>query len=270
MSVNYLDEWKIDNTSFSSRLLVGTGKFKNPEQANNAIRLSDASLITVAIRRLSYWQENPKNFWIFLNELDKTNKTLLPNTAGSKTADEAIRVAFLGKEILEDIGINKNYFLKLEVIADPLYLMPDCIGTIKAADYLIKKGFKVLPYINSDPTLALHLEELGCSTVMPLGSAIGSNQGIKSIENLKIIINNSRIPVIVDAGLGQPSDVSKAMELGADAVLLNSAIANSIKPELMAYAMNLAVKAGRMAYIASKDQKQSKTAIPSSPEKGKL
>ena len=205
-----------------------------------------------------------------MNEVNETNRTLLPNTAGCKTADEAIRVAFLGKEILKDLGIKNDYFFKLEVIADPLYLMPDCIGTIKAADYLIKKGFKVFPYINNDPSLAIHLEELGCSTVMPLGSAIGSNQGIKSLENLKIIIDNSKIPVIVDAGLGTPSDASKAMEAGADAVLINSAIACCPKPEIMAYAMNLSVKAGRLAYLTQKKENVLSKAIASSPESGKI
>lgn len=270
MLLNYLDEWKIDNTNFSSRLLVGTGKFQNPLQANKAIELSEASLITVAIRRLSYWQENPKSFWIFLKEVNKTRRKLLPNTAGSKTADEAIRLAFLGKEILNDIGQQKNYFLKLEVIADPIYLMPDTIGTLKAADYLIKQGFRILPYINNDPSLALHLEELGCSTIMPLGSAIGSNQGIKSLENLKIIIENASIPIIVDAGLGNPSDTSKAMEMGADAVLVNSAIANSNKPEIMAQAMKLGVRAGRLAYIAQKEKQLIKSANASSPTLGGL
>jgi thiazole synthase len=159
-------------------------------------------------------------------------------------------MAFLGHELACQIGQEDNFFVKLEVISDPKYLLPDPIGTLKAAEFLVKKGFTVLPYINADPMLALHLEDLGCATVMPLGSPIGSGQGLNSISNLKIIIENSSIPVIVDAGIRTPSDAAKAMELGVDGVLLNTAVSQSKNPEKMAYAMNLAIQSGRLAYCA--------------------
>jgi thiazole synthase len=195
---------------------------------------------------------------------------MLPNTAGSKTPDEAIRLSFLGREIAQSLGQEKNQFLKLEVIADDKYLMPDPLGTIKAADYLIKKGFKIFPYINADPILATHLEELGCATIMPLGSAIGSNQGLKNLENIKIIIEQATLPVIIDAGIGCPSDASKAMEIGADAVLINTAIAASERPELMAQAMRYAVIAGRLGFLSNPHLNSLKKGQLSSPAKGIL
>ena len=173
-------------------------------------------------------------------------------------------MAFLGHELACQIGQPDNFFVKLEVISDPKYLLPDPIGTLKAAEFLIKKGFTVLPYINADPMLALHLEDLGCATVMPLGSPIGSGQGLNNLTNLKIIIENANIPVIIDAGIGKPSEATLAMELGADAVLLNTAIAQSKNPGQMAYAMNLGIKAGRSGFLAGCMQKK-EYATASSP-----
>ena len=249
------DKLKIGNKFFNSRLMLGTGKYKTTEDAVDSIRNSKCEIITVAIRRLPI---NLKNDNIsFLNNLEWKKLWLLPNTAGSQTAEEAIRMAFLGHELACQIGQEDNFFVKLEVISDPKYLLPDPIGTLKAAEFLVKKGFTVLPYINADPMLALHLEDLGCATVMPLGSPIGSGQGIDNLTNIKIIIENANIPVIIDAGIGTPSEAASAMEIGADGVLLNTAVAQSKKPSQMAYAMNLAVKAGRLSYLAGRMEKKS-------------
>jgi len=265
--VTFSDKWKVDQISFDSRLLVGTGRFENLEKTKRSIKLSEASLVTVAIRRLET-QKTQKEEENLLSAIDWKSIWMLPNTAGSKTPDEAIRLGFLGREIAKSLGQENNRFLKLEVISDEKYLMPDPLGTIKAADYLIKKGFNIFPYINSDPILASHLEELGCVTLMPLGSAIGSNQGIKNLENIKIIIEQANIPVIIDAGIGKPSDASKAMEVGADAVLINTAIASAERPELMAEAMKYAVIAGRLAYLANPQTSLIKKADLSSPKEG--
>jgi thiazole synthase len=173
-------------------------------------------------------------------------------------------MAFLGHELACQLGQEDNFFVKLEVISDPKYLLPDPIGTIKAADFLVKKGFTVLPYINADPMLALHLEDLGCATVMPLGSPIGSGQGLNNLTNIQIIIENAQVPVIVDAGIGTPSEATAAMEIGADGILLNTAVAQSKNPSQMAYAMNLGIKSGRLAYLAGRMEKKF-YASPSSP-----
>ena len=256
------DRLKIGNKFFNSRLMLGTGKYKTTTDAIDSITNSECEIVTVAIRRLPM---NLKNDNIsFLNNLDWKKLWLLPNTAGSQTAEEAIRMAFLGHELACQIGQEDNFFVKLEVISDPKYLLPDPIGTLKAAEFLVKKGFTVLPYINADPMLALHLEDIGCATVMPLGSPIGSGQGIDNLTNIKIIIENANVPVIVDAGIGTPSEATTAMEIGADGVLLNTAVAQSKNPLQMAYAMNLAVKAGRLAYLAGRMEKKS-YASPSSP-----
>jgi thiazole synthase len=177
---------------------------------------------------------------------------MLPNTAGCTTAEEAVRVARLGREMAKLLGQEDNNFVKLEVIPDSRYLLPDPIGTLKAAEQLVKEGFAVLPYINADPLLAKHLEEVGCATVMPLGSPIGSGQGIRNAANIQIIIENAQIPVVVDAGLGTPSEAAQAMELGADALLINTAIAQAQNPASMARAMALATEAGRLAYQAGR------------------
>jgi thiazole synthase len=249
-----LDKLKIGDKFFNSRLMLGTGKYKTTEDAIKSIESSDCEIVTVAIRRLP---TNIKNDSIsFLEKLDWKKLWLLPNTAGSQTAEEAIRMAFLGHELACQIGQEDNFFVKLEVISDPKYLLPDPIGTLKAAEFLIKKGFTVLPYINADPMLALHLEDLGCATVMPLGSPIGSGQGLNNLANLKIIIENANVPVIVDAGIGAPSEATQAMEMGASGVLLNTAVAQSKNPAQMALAMKLGVQSGRLAYLAGRMEKK--------------
>lgn len=257
-----LDQLKIGNKFFNSRLMLGTGKYKTTNDAIASIENSECEIVTVAIRRL------PTNLnydnTSFLNQLNWEKLWLLPNTAGSQTAEEAIRMAFLGHELACQLGQEDNFFVKLEVISDPKYLLPDPIGTLKAAEFLIKKGFTVLPYINADPMLALHLEDLGCATVMPLGSPIGSGQGLVNLENIRIIIENANVPVIVDAGIGTPSEATQAIEIGAAGVLLNTAIAQSKNPSQMASAMKLSVQAGRLAYLAGRMEKKY-YASPSSP-----
>ena len=253
MNVN-LDTLKIGEKCFNSRLMLGTGKYKTTNDAISSIKNSECEIVTVAVRRLPLDLKNDTTN--FLNDLDWQKLWLLPNTAGSQTAEEAIRMAFLGHELACQIGQETNFFVKLEVISDPKYLLPDPIGTLKAAEFLVKKGFTVLPYINADPMLALHLEDLGCATVMPLASPIGSGQGLNNLANIQIIIENANIPVIVDAGIGTPSEATKAMELGSDGILLNTAIAQSNVPAQMASAMNLGVKAGRLAYLAGRMEKK--------------
>jgi thiazole synthase len=251
---NNFDKLKIGNKIFNSRLMLGTGKYKTTNDAVNSINSSDCEIVTVAIRRLPTDLKNDSIS--FLKHLNWEKLWLLPNTAGSQTAEEAIRMAFLGHELACQIGQADNFFVKLEVISDPKYLLPDPIGTVKAAEFLIKKGFTVLPYINADPMLALHLEDLGCATVMPLGSPIGSGQGLNNLANLQIIIENANVPVIIDAGIGTPSEATQAMELGASGVLLNTAVAQSKNPAQMALAMKLGVQAGRMAFLAGRMDKK--------------
>jgi len=256
------DPLKIGNKFFSSRLMLGTGKYRTNEDALTSIHSSECEIVTVAIRRLptDINQDNSS----FLKSLDWNKLWLLPNTAGSQTAEEAIRMAFLGHQLACQLGQDDNFFVKLEVISDPKYLLPDPIGTLKAAEFLVKKGFTVLPYINADPMLALHLEDLGCATVMPLGSPIGSGQGLNNVSNLQIIIENVNIPIIIDAGIGSPSQATMAMELGADGVLLNTAVAQSKDPKQMALAMKLGVQSGRLGYLAGR-MKKKYYATPSSP-----
>nr|YP_009687934.1 thiamine biosynthesis protein [Haslea nusantara]QDX17550.1 thiamine biosynthesis protein [Haslea nusantara] len=248
------DKLKIGEKLFNSRLMLGTGKYKTTDDTIESIKASECEIVTVAIRRLpTNIKDDNTNF---LSTLDWNKLWLLPNTAGAQTADEAIRIAFLGHELACQLGQEENFFIKLEVISDPKYLLPDPIGTLKAAEFLVKKGFTVLPYINADPMLALHLEDLGCATVMPLGSPIGSGQGINNLANIKIIIENANVPVIVDAGIGTPSEATLAMEMGADGVLLNTAVAQSKNPAQMAKAMNMGVKAGRLGYLAGRMEKK--------------
>jgi len=248
------NQLRIGDKFFNSRLLLGTGKYRTAQDAKASITNSECEIVTVAIRRLP---PNLKNDTTnFLNQLDWNKLWLLPNTAGAQTAEEAIRMAFLGHELAYQIGQEDNFFVKLEVISDPKYLLPDPIGTLKAAEFLVKKGFTVLPYINADPMLALHLEDLGCATVMPLGSPIGSGQGLANLTNIQIIIENANVPVIVDAGIGTPSEAAQSLELGADAVLLNTAVAQSTNPPQMAEAMKLAVQAGRLGYLSGRMEKK--------------
>jgi thiazole synthase len=256
------DQLKIGNKTFNSRLMLGTGKYRTTKDAIASIENSNCEIVTVAVRRLPINLKNDTTS--FLNKLDWQKLWLLPNTAGSQTAEEAIRMAFLGHELACQIGQEDNFFVKLEVISDPKYLLPDPIGTLKAAEFLIQKGFTVLPYINADPMLALHLEDLGCSTVMPLGSPIGSGQGLSTLENIRIIIENANVPVIIDAGIGTPSEAAQAMEIGADGVLLNTAVAQAKDSPQMARAMKLSVEAGRLGYLAGRMEKKH-YASPSSP-----
>ena len=252
---------EIGGKKFSSRLMVGTGKYKSSGEMVESLSKSESEIITVAVRRINNNHKGEN----LLEKIDWTKFWMLPNTAGCTNSDEAIRIAMLGRELAKLSGQEDNNFIKLEVIPDKKYLLPDPIETLKAAEILIKKGFIVLPYINADPILAKKLEEIGCSTVMPLGSPIGSGQGLLNLSNISIIIENSKVPVIIDAGIGVPSEASQAMELGADGVLINSAIALSDNPPLMAKAINYGVKAGRQAFLAGRIEKQS-LAIASSPK----
>ncbi|MBA66583.1 MAG: thiazole synthase [Chloroflexi bacterium] len=249
------DILNIGGKSVTSRLMVGTGRHRSNDDLINSVEASGTEIITVAIGRLDLNNPNEKTI---LDHFDWTKYNILPNTAGSKTAEDAVTIARLSK------AMNLSDWIKLEVIPDPKYLLPDPIGTLKAAEILVAEGFKVLPYIHADPVLAKQLEEIGCATVMPLGSAIGSGQGIHTKEEIAIIIEQSSIPVVVDAGLAVPSDASTAMELGADAVLVNTAIAQAANPGLMGEAFKLGVQAGRKAYLAGRIP-QSKYANPSSP-----
>nr|YP_010903977.1 Thiamine biosynthesis protein G [Caulacanthus ustulatus]WCH57228.1 Thiamine biosynthesis protein G [Caulacanthus ustulatus] len=255
----------INQKVFSSRLMLGTGKYRSLNEAKKSIQLSGASIVTVAIRRAQSAKVIGKSNLI--DSLDWGKLWLLPNTAGCKTAEEAIRIAILGREMAKKIGQINNNFVKLEVIPDPKYLLPDPLGTLKAAEYLIKKNFTVLPYINADPLLAKQLESIGCATVMPLASPIGSGCGLQNILNIKIIIENANVPVVIDAGIGTPSEACQAMELGASAVLLNTAVAKSLSPLSMAEAMKWGVISGRVAYVAGRMQKVAK-AQASSPVSG--
>ncbi len=251
---------EIGSKKFSSRLMVGTGKYSSSDIMVESLSKSESEIVTVAVRRV----KNNKNGENLLEKIDWKKFWMLPNTAGCTNSDEAVRIAILGRELAKLSGQEENNFVKLEVIPDKKYLLPDPIETLKAAEILIKKNFIVLPYINADPILAKRLEEVGCSTVMPLGSPIGSGQGLLNASNISIIIENSNVPVIIDAGLGVPSEASQAMELGADGVLINSAIALAKNPFKMARAMNYGVKAGREAFLAGRIEKQ-KLASPSSP-----
>ena len=234
------DILKIADKEFSSRLFTGTGKFKSSQDMREALLASESELITVALKRVDVNNEEDD----ILNHLSHSRINLLPNTSGVRNAKEAVFAAQLSREALE------TNWIKLEIHPDPKYLLPDPIETLKATEELVKLGFVVMPYIHADPVLCKRLEEVGVQCVMPLGAPIGSNKGLKTIDFLEIIISQSNVPVIVDAGLGSPSHAAHAMELGADAVLVNTAIAVSEQPVAMAKAFKLAVQAGRMAYSA--------------------
>ncbi|AMW31370.1 MULTISPECIES: thiazole synthase [Arthrospira] len=256
----------IAGRSFTSRLMTGTGKYRSLEEMQESIVSSGCEIVTVAVRRV---QTQAPGHEGLAEAIDWSKIWMLPNTAGCQTAEDAVRVARLGREMAKLLGQEDNNFVKLEVIPDSKYLLPDPIGTLKAAEQLVKEGFAVLPYINADPLLAKHLEEAGCATVMPLGSPIGSGQGIRNAANIQIIIDNAKVPVVVDAGIGTPSEAAMAMEMGADALLINSAIALASKPSMMANAMGMAAKAGRMAYLAGRIPVKD-YAIASSPLTGTI
>jgi thiazole synthase len=243
------DTLVIAGRRFKSRLMTGTGKYRNFDEMRQSIAASGCEIVTVAVRRV---QTQAPGHEGLADAIDWRKIWMLPNTAGCQTAEEAIRVARLGREMAKLLGQEDNNFVKLEVIPDTKYLLPDPIGTLQAAEQLVKEGFAVLPYINADPLLAKRLEETGCATVMPLGSPIGSGQGIKNTANIQIIIENAKIPVVVDAGIGTPSEAAQAMEMGADALLINTAIAQAANPATMAQAMNLAAVAGRLAHQAGR------------------
>ena len=233
----------IAGREFSSRLILGTGKYRNSEEMLGAFEAAGAQMITVALRRIDF--DDPKSRSI-LEDVDWTRYAILPNTAGCQTADEAVRVARLARSM----GLSD--WIKLEVIPDAKYLLPDPIGTLEAAELLVNEGFTVLPYINADPVLAKRLQEVGTATVMPLASPIGSGQGMPDYRQIQIIIEQATVPVVVDAGIGAPSDAALAMEIGADACLVNTAIARAANPATMARAMRMGLDAGRLAYVAGR------------------
>ena len=231
----------IAGREFSSRLLLGTGKFPSPEAMRDALAASGTQIVTVALRRADL-SGGHDPFANILEFIDPIKYLLLPNTSGAMNAEEAVRLARLAAAA----GLPK--WVKLEIHPDPRYLLPDPIETFKAAEYLVKEGFIVMPYINADPVLAKRLQDVGCATVMPLGSPIGSNRGLQTRDQIRIIIEQATVPVIVDAGIGAPSHAAEAMEMGADAVLVNTAIAVANDPNRMAEAFKMAVAAGRSAY----------------------
>ena len=250
----------IDNKEYSSRLILGTGKYKNLDETKYTIETSGCEMVTVAIRRMNIGQDhNSKNL---LDYVSPEKYTILPNTAGCYTADDAVRTCKLATELL-----NGEKLVKLEVISKSKSLFPNVMETIKAAEELVKKDFKVMVYTTDDPVVAKELENIGCECIMPLGSSIGSCLGIINDYNIREIVENSEVPIIVDAGVGTASDACIAMELGCDGVLMNTAVAHAKDPILMANAMKNAVEAGRDAYLAGRmEKKQYGTA--SSPSEG--
>ena len=257
------DNLIIAGKSYSSRLLVGTGKYKDFAETQAAIEASGAEIITIAIRRSNIGQ-NP-NEPNLLDILPPSKYTLLPNTAGCYSADDAVRTLRLARELLDGHSL-----VKLEVLGDPQSLYPNVVETIAAAKTLVKDGFQVMVYTSDDPIIAKQLEDIGCVAIMPLASLIGSGMGILNPWNLQLIMDRVQVPVIVDAGVGTASDAAIAMELGCHGVLMNTAIAGAQRPVLMATAMKLAVDAGRAAYLAGRMPKKLYSASPSSPTTGMI
>jgi len=258
-----MDPLVIAGKAYASRLLVGTGKYKDFEQTRQAIEASGAEIVTVAIRRTNIGQDPSQPS--LLDAVPASKYTYLPNTAGCYTADDAIRTLRLARELLDGHDL-----VKLEVLGDPQSLYPNVVETLKAAEILVKDGFKVMVYTSDDPIIARQLEDIGCVAIMPLASLIGSGMGILNPWNLQIIIDRIKVPVVVDAGVGTASDAAIAMELGCDAVLMNTAIAGAQNPVLMASAMRKAVEAGRDAYRAGRMPKKVYQASPSSPTSGMI
>ncbi len=254
-----MDQLVIAGRSFSSRLLVGTGKFASNQAMVQALENSGSEIVTVALRRVDI--ENPADS--LLSHIDRQRYLLLPNTSGARNADEAVRLARLAR------AAGCEAWVKLEVTPDPYYLLPDPVETLKAAEILVREGFTVLPYMPADPVLARRLEETGCATLMPLGAPIGSNRGLKTRDLVAIIIEQAGVPVVVDAGLGAPSHAALAMEMGADAVLVNTALADTPDPAAMARAFRKGVEAGREAYLAGLGPQRDR-AVASSPLTGFL
>jgi thiazole synthase len=256
-----MNSLNIAGKAYSSRLLVGTGKYKDFAETKAAIEASGAQIVTVAIRRTNIGQSaNEPNI---LEAIPPSRFTILPNTAGCYSADDAVRTLRLARELLDGHDL-----VKLEVLGDPQTLYPNMPETLVAAKQLVKEGFKVMVYCSDDPILAKQLEEIGCVAVMPLASLIGSGMGILNPWNLQIIIDNAKVPVLVDAGVGTASDAAIAMELGCDGILMNTAIAAAKDPILMASAMKKAVEAGREAFLAGRMPKKLYSASPSSPTEG--
>jgi thiazole synthase len=252
----------IADRTFHSRLFLGTGKFPSPESMRDALAASGTEIVTVALRRVDLTgQRDP--FANILDFIDPSRYLLLPNTSGAMNADEAVRLARLA------VAAGLPKWVKLEIHPDPRYLLPDPIETLEAARRLVKEGFVVLPYINADPVLAKRLQEVGTATVMPLGSPIGSHRGLQTRDQIRIIIEQATVPVVVDAGIGAPSHATEALELGADAVLVNTAIAVAPDPSRMAIAFKMAVEAGRIAYETGLSAPQ-ETASATSPLTGFL
>jgi thiazole synthase len=254
------DEFKLADKTFRSRLIVGTGKYRDFKETRKAIEVSGAEIVTVAVRRVNITDPDKENL---LDYLDPERYTILPNTAGCYTADEAVRTCRLAREA----GVGK--MVKLEVIGDDTTLFPDIPATLEAARILVKEGFVVLPYMTDDPITAKKLEDIGCAAVMPLAAPIGSGLGIRNPYNIRIILEKARVPVIVDAGVGTASDAAIAMEMGCHGVLMNTAIAGARDPILMAEAMRLGVEAGRKAFLAGRIGKKL-YATASSPLEGIL
>ncbi|MBS0513580.1 MAG: thiazole synthase [Proteobacteria bacterium] len=253
----------IAGKAYASRLLVGTGKYRDFEETRDAVEASGAEIVTVAIRRTNIGQHAGEPS--LLDYLPPSRYTYLPNTAGCYTAEDAVRTLRLARELLDGHAL-----VKLEVLGDPQNLYPNMPETLKAAETLVREGFQVMVYCSDDPIQARMLEDIGCAAVMPLASIIGSGMGILNPWNLRLIIDKARVPVLVDAGVGTASDAAIAMELGCDAVLMNSAISHARKPVLMASAMKKAVAAGREAYLAGRMPRKLYTAEPSSPAEGLL
>lgn len=256
-----MDQFIIAGQPYASRLLVGTGKYKDFDETRRAVDASGANIVTVAIRRTNLGQDASQPS--LLDALPPSQYTYLPNTAGCYSADDAIRTLRLARELLDGHDL-----VKLEVLGDPRSLYPNVVETLHAAKILVKDGFKVMVYTSDDPIIAKQLEEIGCVAIMPLASLIGSGMGILNPWNLQIIIDQAQVPVVVDAGVGTASDAAIAMELGCDAVLMNTAIAQAQDPILMASAMKKAVEAGREAFRAGRMPKKIYSASPSSPTSG--
>ena len=253
----------IADRTFSSRLMTGTGKFPSMESMRDALDASGTEIVTVALRRADLSGKNDP-YASILEFIDPEKYLLLPNTSGAMNAEEAVRLARLA------VAAGLPKWIKLEIHPDPTYLLPDPIETLAAAETLVKEGFTVLPYINADPVLAKRLEEVGTATVMPLGSPIGSNRGLATRDQIRIIIDQATVPVVVDAGIGAPSHAAEAMELGADAVLVNTAIAIASDPVKMGVAFKQAVEAGRSAYELGLPESDDLTASATSPLTGFL
>jgi thiazole synthase len=257
------DAFVVGGRAFRSRLLVGTGKYRDFDETRRAVEASGAEIVTVAIRRTNIGQKAGEPS--LLDALPPSRYTYLPNTAGCYSADDAVRTLRLARELLDGHDL-----VKLEVLGDPHTLFPNVIETLAAARTLVKDGFKVMVYTSDDPIIARQLEEIGCVAIMPLASLIGSGMGILNPWNLQLIMEKANVPVVVDAGVGTASDAAIAMELGCDAVLMNTAIAAARDPVLMAQAMRKAVEAGRDAFLAGRMPKKLYSASPSSPTRGMI